>query len=104
VDAIAAIDPIEGHVARAQYDVVALKKPDLADNEYHQAFRGQAQRTSIAFLAAADFYEKQNRRRGPRQRHRRCREGGRPPIRGWPSIAAYSASWPPRSSRRPSST
>lgn len=60
VDAIAAIDPIAGHVARAQYDVLALKKPDLADNEYHQAFDAKPKGIE-AFLAAADFYQKQNR-------------------------------------------
>jgi tetratricopeptide (TPR) repeat protein len=60
VDAIAAIDPIEGHLARVQYDVVALKKPDLADNEFHLAFEAKP-RTIDAYLSAAEFYEKQNR-------------------------------------------
>jgi tetratricopeptide (TPR) repeat protein len=60
VDAITSTDPIEGHLARAQYDLLALKKPDLADNEYHQAFDAKPKNTD-PFLAAAEFYEKQNR-------------------------------------------
>ncbi|MFZ0738092.1 MAG: tetratricopeptide repeat protein [Candidatus Acidiferrales bacterium] len=34
VDAIAAIDPIIGHLARAEFDNSSLKKPDLAQNEF----------------------------------------------------------------------
>jgi tetratricopeptide (TPR) repeat protein len=60
VDAIAVADPIEGHLARAQYDALALKKPDLADNEYHQALEAKPKRID-PYLDAADFYEKQNR-------------------------------------------
>ena len=60
VDAIAAIDPVQGHVARAEYDALGLKKTDLADNEYHQAL--EVKSTHIdAYLDAADFYIKQNR-------------------------------------------
>ena len=33
-EAIAKIDPIEGHLARAVYDLDGLKKPDLAEKEY----------------------------------------------------------------------
>ena len=60
VDAIAAIDPVQGHVARAEYDALGLKKTDLADNEYHQAL--EVKSTHIdAYLDAADFYIRQNR-------------------------------------------
>jgi tetratricopeptide (TPR) repeat protein len=34
VEAIAALDPIEGHLARAVYDLDGQKKPDLAEQEY----------------------------------------------------------------------
>jgi tetratricopeptide (TPR) repeat protein len=36
VDAIAKIDPIQGHLARAGFDADALKRYDLAENEYRQ--------------------------------------------------------------------
>ena len=60
VDAIAAIDPAEGHLARAAYDIEALKKNDLAENEIQQALA--AHPTTIdPYLEVADFYRQLNR-------------------------------------------
>ena len=60
VDAIAAIDPVEGHLARAVYDVEVLKKIDLADNEYHIVL--DAHPGKIApYIEIADVYRQLNR-------------------------------------------
>ena len=37
VEAIAAIDPVQGHLARALYDAQVAKKQDAAESEYQQA-------------------------------------------------------------------
>ena len=42
VNAIAAIDPVEGHLARALYDRQGLKNPDEAENEIREVLGGQA--------------------------------------------------------------
>jgi tetratricopeptide (TPR) repeat protein len=60
VDAIAAIDPVEGHLARATFYLGTLKKPDLADNEYHLILDARPNRIE-PYLEAADFYRKQNK-------------------------------------------
>ncbi len=60
VDAIAAIDPAEGHLARAAYDVEVLKKKDLAETEYRLAL--EAQPTKIdGYFEIADVYRQLNR-------------------------------------------
>lgn len=59
VDAIAAIDPVEGHVARAIYYNEALKKPDQAAAEYHAVIESKS--ASIeSYLQAANFFINQN--------------------------------------------
>jgi tetratricopeptide (TPR) repeat protein len=57
VDAIAAVDPIEGHLARATFDQSALKKVDLAENEYREVLNAKPNRIEpyievINFLGA----------------------------------------------------
>jgi len=44
VEAIAAVDPIEGHLARATFDQSALKKMDLAENEYREVLNAKPNR------------------------------------------------------------
>jgi tetratricopeptide (TPR) repeat protein len=59
VDAIAAIDPVQGHVARAIYDNEALKKPGQAAAEYHAVIESKS--TSVdPYLQAANFFINEN--------------------------------------------
>ena len=53
--AIAAIDPVRGHLALALYDREALKKNDLAENEYHQILESKVDRVD-AYFEIASFY------------------------------------------------
>lgn len=55
VNAIAAADPLQGHLARAAYDLDALKKPDEAEAEYKQALDAKPHNMD-AYFEAADFY------------------------------------------------
>jgi tetratricopeptide (TPR) repeat protein len=41
VDAIAALDPIQGHLARAMYELNASKKPELAEKEYRDVLNAK---------------------------------------------------------------
>jgi tetratricopeptide (TPR) repeat protein len=59
VNAIAALDPVEGHLARAFYDSEAAKKPDQADHEYRQVLSAKPNRIE-PYLEVADFFERQN--------------------------------------------
>jgi tetratricopeptide (TPR) repeat protein len=60
VEAIAKIDPIEGHLARAVYDLDALKKPDLAEKEYRDVLA--AKPTKIEpYFDAITFFIHQNK-------------------------------------------
>lgn len=60
VDAIAAADPVEGHLVRALYDIEALKKPDLADNEYREMLASNPAKIE-PYFEAATFFENQNK-------------------------------------------
>jgi tetratricopeptide (TPR) repeat protein len=60
VEAIAAIDPVEGHLARALYDSEALKKPDAAESEYREALAAKPKKVE-PYFEAANFFEKQNK-------------------------------------------
>jgi tetratricopeptide (TPR) repeat protein len=60
VDAIAAADPIEGHIVRAMYDLEALKKPDLAENEYREVLAAKPTKLEPYFEVAA-FFQNQNK-------------------------------------------
>jgi tetratricopeptide (TPR) repeat protein len=55
VDAIAAVNPVEGHVARAIYDSEALKKPADADAEYHMVVNSKSADVD-PYLQAANFF------------------------------------------------
>jgi len=60
VDAIAAIDPVQGHLVRAVFDLQALKKPELADSEYRQVLAAKPN-TLDPYLEAASFFRSQNK-------------------------------------------
>lgn len=60
VDAITQLDPVEGHLARADFYLGALKKSDLADNEYHLALDAKPSRIE-PYFEAVEFYMKQNK-------------------------------------------
>lgn len=55
VNAIAAIDPIHGALARAAYDRNVLKKPDLAEAEYRKVLAAKPGDPD-AYFEIADFY------------------------------------------------
>jgi tetratricopeptide (TPR) repeat protein len=55
VNAIAAIDAVEGHLARAEYDRLVLKKNDEAENEYHLVLESKVDRVE-PYFEVADFY------------------------------------------------
>ena len=59
VDAIAAIDPVQGHLARAAYNA-GLKKPDAAESEYQQALAAKP-KTVDPYFDAANYFVKQNK-------------------------------------------
>ena len=58
VDAISAMDAVEGHLARAQLYLKDLKKPDLAENEYILVLDAEPGRVE-PYLEIAAFYEDQ---------------------------------------------
>jgi tetratricopeptide (TPR) repeat protein len=60
VNAIAATDPIQGHLARASYDLKALKKPDDAEKEIRQVLASNP-KTLSPYFEAADFFQSQNK-------------------------------------------
>jgi tetratricopeptide (TPR) repeat protein len=57
-DAVAALDPTEGHLARGLYDEEALKRPDLAEAEYRQALSAHP-KDMDAYVDVIKFYEHQ---------------------------------------------
>jgi tetratricopeptide (TPR) repeat protein len=59
-NAIAAIDPIQGHLARAVYDRLALKKPDEAEAEIRQVLAAEP-KTADPYFEAADFFQSLNK-------------------------------------------
>jgi len=60
VDAIATLNPVEGHVARAVYDNEALKKPADAAAEYHAVVNSKS--TDVdPYLQAANFFINENK-------------------------------------------
>jgi tetratricopeptide (TPR) repeat protein len=59
VEAIALLDPVQGHLARAvQYR--EAKKPELAENEYREVLKAKTNRIEVYFEVAA-FYARQNK-------------------------------------------
>jgi tetratricopeptide (TPR) repeat protein len=59
VTAIEAIDPVEGHLARAAYDLDA-KKPDLAEKEYREVLATRPKRIE-PYFDAINFFIHQNK-------------------------------------------
>jgi len=60
VNAIAAIDPVQGHLARALYLREGLKKPEEAENEIRQVLSADPKKPD-PYLEAAEFFERQNK-------------------------------------------
>lgn len=60
VNSIAALDPVQGHLARALYDREALKKMDEAESEIRQALAAKP-KTADPYFEAADFFQSQNK-------------------------------------------
>jgi tetratricopeptide (TPR) repeat protein len=60
VDAIAALDPVEGHLARAVYDEDSSKKMDLAEKEYREVLAAKPAKIDPYFEVIA-FFQKQNK-------------------------------------------
>lgn len=60
VSAIAAIDPVAGHLARALYFRGALKSNDQAESEYKQVLAAKPEKLE-PYFEIADFYVAQNR-------------------------------------------
>lgn len=59
IDAIAQLDPVQGHLARAvQYR--ETKKMDLAENEYREVLKAKPSRIDVYFEVAT-FYARQNK-------------------------------------------
>ena len=63
VDAIAALDPAEGHLAMAEFLKDAQRKPDLAELEYRAALDAKPKRLD-AYFEAANFFVGQNKSAG----------------------------------------
>jgi tetratricopeptide (TPR) repeat protein len=60
VNAIAAIDPVEGHLARALYLQKALKRDDQAESEYKEVLAAKPRKLE-PYFEVADFYVAQDR-------------------------------------------
>jgi tetratricopeptide (TPR) repeat protein len=59
-DAIAKADPERGHIAHGMYDEQALKRPDLAENEYWQVLSAKPRQMDDYFDVAA-FFQRRNK-------------------------------------------
>lgn len=60
VDAIAAIDPVDGHLARALFDTENSKNMDLAEQEYRAVLAAKPAKIEPYFEVIA-FFQKQNK-------------------------------------------
>jgi tetratricopeptide (TPR) repeat protein len=60
VDAIAARDPVAGHLARAGYDLDGAKKPDLAEKEYREVLAAKPAKIE-PYLEVIAFFQQQNK-------------------------------------------
>jgi tetratricopeptide (TPR) repeat protein len=60
MNAIAALNPMEGDLARAMYDDEALKKTDLAAKDYHDALATHPEKIE-PYLDALAFFQRQNK-------------------------------------------
>ena len=59
-EAIAKLDPIEGHLAHASFNAQALKRPDLAENEYREVLAAKPLKADPYFDAAIFFRDQNN--------------------------------------------
>lgn len=59
VEAISALDAVDGHVARGKFDLEGIKRPDLAENEFLQVLSAKPSRIQ-PYLEAIAFFERQN--------------------------------------------
>jgi tetratricopeptide (TPR) repeat protein len=59
-NAIAALDPVEGHLARALYDREGMKKPDEAENEMRLVLAAKPKKVEPYFEVAI-FFQSQNK-------------------------------------------
>ena len=59
VEAISALDAVDGHVARGKFDLEGIKRPDLAENEFLQVLSAKPSRMQ-PYLEAIAFFERQN--------------------------------------------
>jgi tetratricopeptide (TPR) repeat protein len=59
VDAIAKLDPVEGHLARAAFDTESLKKPELAEGEYREVLAAKPGKAD-PYFEVATFFRDQN--------------------------------------------
>lgn len=60
VDAITQIDPLQGHLARAAFDVESLKRLDLAEKEYIEVLEAKPS-TSDPYFEVASFFQSENK-------------------------------------------
>ena len=60
VEAITAIDPVQGHLARAFYNAQVTKKHDAAESEYQQVLAAKPNKVE-PYFEAADYFIKQNK-------------------------------------------
>lgn len=60
INAIAAIDPVQGHLARAEYDMIVLKDTAKAEAEYQQVLAAEPNSVE-PYLEAAAFFGRQNK-------------------------------------------
>jgi tetratricopeptide (TPR) repeat protein len=63
VDAIAALDPVQGHLARAVFLASQSKKPDQAEAEYRQVLAAKPKQID-PYLEVAAFYQRQGNSAG----------------------------------------
>ncbi|MBZ5694599.1 MAG: tetratricopeptide repeat protein [Acidobacteriia bacterium] len=60
VNAIAALDPVQGHLARAVYARQALKKPDEAESEVRQVLSAKP-KSADPYFEVVGFFQAQNK-------------------------------------------
>jgi tetratricopeptide (TPR) repeat protein len=60
VEAVAALDPAQGHLARAVLYLAAMTKPDLAEAEYREALKASPKKIE-PYFEVANFFIRQNR-------------------------------------------
>jgi tetratricopeptide (TPR) repeat protein len=60
VDAIAKLDPVEGHVAQAIFDLNSQKKPEAAEKEYREVLAAKP-KTIEPYIEVIGFFQKQNK-------------------------------------------